>query len=142
MNAYRELRDRHQKETNDFPMFFAFSEKQFEEGMAKFGLGPNETDKIYSLGYGGYYLRTDSERLREMFDRHEREHKEAIAADKKGTGYIFDMFCYELGNHEYGYTWDLEPALDALGLTLEEIENSHALTRGLKKAQKTYEEAS
>ena len=31
------------------------------------------------------------------------------------------MFSYELANHEYCITYDIEPTLDALGLTLDEI---------------------
>ena len=33
MNKYNELREKHQKEVNDFPIGFAFSDKQFEEQM-------------------------------------------------------------------------------------------------------------
>lgn len=35
MNKYTELRDKHQKQVNDFPMMFAFNEKQFEERKQK-----------------------------------------------------------------------------------------------------------
>jgi len=38
MNSYLELKEKHQKEVNEFPMFFAFNDKQFKEGMKKFGL--------------------------------------------------------------------------------------------------------
>lgn len=135
MNKYSELKNKHEKEVNAFPMFFAFSQKQFEEGMAKFGLKPDETDKIYKLGStGGFYLRSDSKKLVEMFTRHERELKEAIAADETGDGFIYDMFNYELGNHEYCITWDLEPTLDCLGLTLEEVKADARLYHGLSKA--------
>lgn len=137
MSAYTDLRDRHQKEVGDFPMFFAYNNEQFAEGMAKFGLDPNDTDKIYGFGgTGGYFLRTDSEQLHAMLDRHERERNEAITADKKGTGYIFQMFMYELANHEYGYTWDESSTLDALGLTYEDIGKNKALEHGLNKAMK------
>ena len=135
MNAYAALREKHQNEVNAFPLFFAFSNKQFEEGMTRFGLSPDETDKIYRLsGTGGYYLRTDADRLHEMFDRHERERQEALADDPKGEGYIYQMFLFELQNHEYGYTWELDDTLDALGLTMEDVENSKALSSGHKKA--------
>ena len=30
MNKYEEMREKHQKEVNDFPIGFAFSEQQFE----------------------------------------------------------------------------------------------------------------
>ena len=62
------MKNKHQKEVNEFPFFFAFSNNQFDEGMRKFGLDPKDTDKIYKLGStGGFYLRTDADKLHEMF---------------------------------------------------------------------------
>lgn len=137
MNKYRALKARHEKMINELPIFYAFSDKQFDEGMAKLGLNPDETDKIYKLGgTGGFYRKSDSEKLKEMFDTFDREMKEAIAADETGEGFIYDMFNYELANHEYCITWDLEPTLDALGLTMEEINADERLLKGLKKAIK------
>ena len=133
-NMYREMLGRHQEETNSFPMFFAFSNEQFDDGMRRFGLNPEDTVKVYSIGGGGYIRREDVGKLGEMFGRHHRERQKAINADKKGTGFIYDMFRYELANHEYGYTQDLDDTLDSLKITMEEIEQSPALTRGLKKA--------
>lgn len=135
MNKYRALKSKHEKMMNEFPMFFAFSNKQFEEGMAKLGLNPDQTDKIYKLGgTGGFYRKSDSDKLKEMFNTFDREMKEAIAADETGEGFIYDMFNYELANHEYCITWDAEPTLDALGLTMEEINADERLLAGFKKA--------
>lgn len=137
MNAYRELKEKQQAEVNAFPMFFAFSQSQFDEGMKKLGLEPDETDKIYKLGNtGGFYRKSDSKALHDMFDRHDKETEDAIAADETGEGFIADMFSYELSNHEYGYTRDVEPALMALGLTLDEINADQRLVHGLHKAHK------
>lgn len=136
-NAYLALKDRHQEEVNKFPFFFAFSDRQFEEGMAKFGLKPDETDKIYSFGNtGGFYLRTDGERLCKMVDRYYREMRDAIAADPTGEGFILDMFSYELANHEFIVTGDVEDTLDALGLTWEDIEKNERLRHGLEIAMR------
>ena len=136
MNEYKELRDRQQAEFNAFPMFFAFSNKQFAEGMEKLGLRPDDTDKIYKFGStGGFYRKTDSKALRDMLDRHAGEMDAAIAKDETGEGFIYDMFNYELANHEYCITYDLEPTLDALGLTEDEVLNDERLMRGLEKAQ-------
>lgn len=62
--------------------------------------------------------------------------EEAIAADPDGTGFVYEMFLYEMDNHEYGYTGDLEDTLDALGMTIEEIAASEKLMAGLEKAKK------
>lgn len=137
MNKYTELKARHAKMINELPIFYAFNNKQFEEGMAKLGLNPDQTDLIYRLGgTGGFYRKSDSDKIKETFATVDREMKEAIAADETGEGFIYDMFNYELANHEYCITWDLEPTLDALGLTIEEINADERLLKGLKKAIK------
>ena len=53
MNQYRVLKEKHEKEINNFPLMFAFSKKQFAEGMQKLGLKETNTDKIISIGVGG-----------------------------------------------------------------------------------------
>lgn len=51
--TYTQQKDRHSKELNDFQgIFFAFSNKQFDEGMIKVGLTPQDKDKVYSIGKG------------------------------------------------------------------------------------------
>ncbi len=137
MNEYVALKQKHQDEVNAFPMFFAFNQKQFEEGMKELGLEPTDTDKIYKLGRtGGFYRKSDSDALHDMFARHVKEEADAIAGDPTGDGYIYQMFNYELANHEYGYTWDPEPTLDAVGMTMEQIEKDPRLLHGWKKAVK------
>lgn len=50
MNAYKVLKEKRQQEVNSFPIAFAFSDQQFDEGMRKLGLNPTDTDKVYSIG--------------------------------------------------------------------------------------------
>ena len=69
-------------------------------------------------------------------DRHQDERAAAIQADPDGTGFIFQMFRYELANHEYSYTGDLAETLDALGITTDEVNASPALLNGLHLAAK------
>jgi hypothetical protein len=45
------------------------------------------------------------------------------------------MFEYELANHEYSYTYDPEPALNTLGLTLEEVEADPIMADAFKRAK-------
>lgn len=133
--TYKELKDRQQAEINDFPFIWAFNEKQLADGMRKLGLNPDtDKDKLCSIGAGGVIRKTDAEAMRTMFDRHRRELQEAIAADKTGEGFIYDMFYTELANHEYSYTGDPTDALDALGITPAQIESNRALARGLALA--------
>ena len=137
MNSYQELKKKHQKEFNLFPIFFAFSNEQFDEGMRNLGLEPNDTNAIYRLGdTGGFYRKTDRLAFSEMRNRHDAEMKAAIDADTTGEGFIFDMFDYELSNHEYCYTGDLTDTLQALDLTKDDINASAKLKHGLQKAIK------
>ena len=134
MNRYAELKRRQQEEYNAFPMQYAFSDRQFAEGMVALGLTPTDTDKVYKAPGGGFYRREDSQRLKDMFDRFDRELSEAIAADTTGEGFIYEMFLTELNNHEFGYTMDTEETLDVLGYTAEEVLNDPRLKRGIEKA--------
>jgi hypothetical protein len=131
MNEYLKLKRQHQKEVNEFPMFFAFSNKQLEEGLKKFNVTKEE---ICSIGAGGFMKKTDSILFKNMFKKHRAEMDESILGDKTGEGFIKDMFQYEMDNHEYSYTGDIEDTLDSLGLTIDEIINNPALKRGFKLA--------
>lgn len=138
MNKYTELKIKQEKEINAFPLGAAFDNKQFAEMMNKWGFTESDTDKIYSIGGGCYIRKNDREAFHEMFDRHEKERKAAIAADTTGKGYIYDMFYAELSNHEYCITYDLTDTLCALGLSVEEINADKRLLHGLDKAIKQY----
>lgn len=112
-NLYKELHDRHQAEINAFPFGFAFSKEQFNKMMVeRFNLRPTDTDKIYSIGGGGYIRKEDHQAMCDMIERHAKEKKDAIAADLTGEGYIYDMFVYELANHEYMITLTSDDTLE------------------------------
>ena len=138
MNTYEEMKNRQQKEFDAFPMGAAFSNKQFEEMMQKWDLTVNDTDKICSIGGGCYIRKTDIESFLALINKTAAELKNAITADLTGDGFIFDMFVYELANHEYCITYNLDDTLDALGLTIEEIKADKRLHYGLNKAIKHY----
>ena len=99
---YNELRNKQQKEVDNFPFGFAFSTKQFNEMMASWGLNPEtDLDKIYSIGGGGYIQKKDSDAMDEMFARHEEERAELMEDLKELEEAIF----YEMKNHEYFYNY-------------------------------------
>ena len=135
MNRYADLKQRQQQEFGTFPMQYAFSNQQFAEGMAALGLKPADTDKIYKVPGGGFYRREDGSRRKTMMDRFDQELHEAVAGDKTGDGFIYEMFLYELENYEYGCTMDLSETLDALGYTPEDIQADPRLSHGLERAR-------
>ena len=138
MNTYAEMKARHTKEFNEFPLHFAFGDAQIKRKMDELGLTEeNIADRIVVIpSTGGFMLKEDYPRYLEMCELRDREMKEAIAADKDGTGFIFEMFKYELSNHEYGYTMSASQALASLGYTMNDIEANPALKNGLEKAKK------
>ncbi|CEN25242.1 Uncharacterised protein [[Clostridium] sordellii] len=141
MNMYLELKKQHQKEVSEFPTIFAFTKEKLIEGMAKLGLKEHETNKLLSLGHGTFIRKSDKEKFNQMFNRYEGELKKAINEDLTGEGFIYQMFNYELANHEYCITYELDDTLDALGFTIDEINKNDKLLHGLRKAienQKSY----
>ena len=139
MNKYLELKKRQQEEFQTLPIVYAFGNEQFKKAMAKLGLTENDMDKVCSIyGCGDIMLKSDVPKLKEMSRKHSKELKDAIAGDKTGDGFIYDMFDAELSNHEYGYTQDPTAALGALGLTLDEVYNDTRLKHGVQRACKNY----
>lgn len=133
-NEYMELKSRQQMEFNKLPLGFAFSNEQFKEMMDGWGLAVSDTDKIARVAGGAFIQKKDFDNYHEATKRFDKELKEAIAADKTGDGFIYQMFLTELENHEYSYTGDAEDALDELGYTIDEIYADDLLRRGFEKA--------
>ena len=136
--TYQQLVDKQQKEVNEFPLGAAYNKKQFEEMMAKWNLKPTDTDQITTIMNGVFIRKSDIPAYIELVNKLHNETQEAIKNDETGDGFIYQMFAYELDNHEYSVTYDLEETLDALGYTIEDIKNDRKLSHGLKKALKRY----
>lgn len=135
MESYLELKERQQKEVNEFPFGFAFSRVQFGKMMKKWGLHyERDIDKIVSIGSGGYVQKKDQDDMHKMFSRHKKEIRDAISADESGEGFVCEMFLQEMRNHEYGWTGDPEETLDSLGMTWEQVQNNEKLLKGFNKA--------
>lgn len=137
MESYRELRERQQQEVNDFPLGFAFGNKQFEEMMERWGLDAKKDSdlaQVASLFGGAYILKKDVPAYKNMSRRHREELAAAIEADETGEGFIYQMFLQELNAHEFGYTGDTSDALEVLGYTAEQVVGDPKLKRGIEKA--------
>lgn len=136
MNKYYELKSKIQKEFDEFPFGFAFSNEQFEK--MKEELGVKDNSELISIGAGGYIRKTDEKALDELVNGKEKRIKEEIEKDLTGEGFIKDMFLYELANHEYCITYELDDTLDALDLTYEEVMKDPRLKLGLQLAKQEY----
>lgn len=94
----------------------------------------SRTPVYMATGENDSYYGSDD--LRETYARYEKEMAASISDDKTGDGFIYQMFLYELNNHEYGYTGDCEETLDALDYTMEQVQADARLLHGFEKARK------
>lgn len=142
MESYEEMRKRHQKEYNEFPVAFAITNEDLKEGLKKLGLNENDEDKVVGIGFGGFVRKEDKQLYDNMGNKHYKELKEAIKNDKTGEEFIQGMFDTELANHEYGYTGVLGDTLGACGLTYKDVEKNENIQNGLRLALAKYSEQS
>ena len=99
--TYDEYKDKRQEEFNKLPIFFAFSNDQFEEEMRKRGLTAKDTDKIYRLGdTGGFYLKADAQLIHDYYEK-----PDELQELMKDPVFAAGAFYYEMANHEYHINW-------------------------------------
>lgn len=134
---YQELREKQQKEFNQFPIFFAFSDEQFKtNAKEKFDLTTEDEykEQLVSIGCGGFIRKTDSKAFNEMLSRFDKELSEAL----NQKDFLREAIEYELANHEYCITYDAQEALDALGLKEEDVWNDPEKYMVFKEAESRY----
>lgn len=129
METYSDLKQRQQQAVNDFPMAFAFSDKQLEEALVKLDA---KVEDCCSIPGGGIIKKSDSKLLSSMISQHVTEMDKSLADDN----FMIDALVYELGNHEYCITYDLTDTLGVLGLDADD----DRVQRLLVAAKNTYME--
>lgn len=133
--TYREMKERHQAEVNDFLhkfAFFAFNDDQAKEGLAKLGIKKKDAAaKLVSLGAGGYLLKDHVKDWYDMNKRHWAERDAAINDPENGADFAKGMFVTELDNHEYSYTGTCDDAILSLGYSWDDINSNPILTQAL-----------
>lgn len=98
--TYKEYREVEQQAVNELPIFWAFSNAQFKEAMEERGLTEHDTDKLYAFPGGGFYLKTDAEKIRAWVNR-----RDILPELMKDYDFAVDAIYYEMCNHEYGINW-------------------------------------
>lgn len=133
METYKEMRERQQAEVNALPIAFAFTEERMSELLAEWGITEEEAEAgaISYIGNNGFIRTSDEELVINAFARIRDERQAAIKADTTGTGFIYQMFLYELNNHEFSYTQEVDDTLNTLGITDDELNSNPALKAGL-----------
>lgn len=137
MSVYTEFRRKHQEEISAIPRAFAFEEKHLKDALQQLGLTENDRDKVTSLyGAGDIMRKEDIEKYLSLCEKHQEALAAKIAEDVTGNGFILDMFDTELADHEYSYSQDPSDALEALGLTMKDVNANKALRHGFMLACK------
>ena len=129
---YEQLQEKHEKEIEELPMFFAFNDKQFSEGMEK--IGASNESELCSIGGGGFIKKSDDSKMKEIIKSQITEMDTAMLNDE----FLIDAFVYELANHEYCYTGDESETIDAIGI--EELNDREE--KLLREAKVIYREQS
>ena len=129
---YTEFKSLKEKGVNDFPMFFAFSQKQLDEGIKKFNI--SKDNKMVSIGMGGYIQSKDKADYIKLMEAVDTTTNKFLR--KKSQ--LIDALVYELGNHEYCVTGDLLPTLDCLGIKSNKLNDMQK--RAIKEAKQIYYE--
>ena len=116
---YLDLKKKHQKEFEDFPIAYAFNDKQLREALEK--LGATKEECVTVFGHGDIVKRTDVKALLIMIKRHDKELKQRLRED---ADFAEAAFLYEMDNHEYAINWSAdEDVLAAFAITFEDISN-------------------
>lgn len=91
---------------DEFKVFWAFNNKQFNEGIAKCEL--LEGEKVVSIGAGGYIPKKNVQSFIDGQKSIEKWFKNAMKTMKE------EHILYELNNHECFYTGSIESAANVL----------------------------
>ena len=109
---YLDFKKRQQKEFEDFPIAYAFNDKQLEEALEK--LGATKEECVTVFGHCDIVKRENAKPLIELLERHTKELREKLREDKK---FAEAAFLYEMDNHEYAINWSADDdVLDCFSL--------------------------
>ena len=132
MNNYLTLKKKHEKEINKFPLMFAFDEEQLNDGLKKLN---TTRENLRSIGAGRCLKSEDVKNWQNLLLKQSKEHKDAYTKNKV---YAYEMFKYELGNHEFIITYDETDTLNSLNLTSEDLNKNKELLKQFEKAKEDY----
>ena len=126
---YLDLKQRHQKEVEDFPIAYAFNGKQLKEAIEKLGATKQE---VTTLGYGTVIKKPDIPAFEELLEDHRHELKD--------KDFAYAAFLYEMDNHEYAINWtgdaDVLECFDLIYAQLDELDLEEVYQRAARQHMK------
>lgn len=134
--SYRELKEAKTKLYNDFAndniyWIFVSTEQELAEELKKLGL---KREDVLSIGMGGYLIKEALNDYKQLL----KELGNTWDDIKDDDALLLDAFKYELWNHEFVVTYDVEPTLEVFNITLEEVQKDQRISRILKEAINQY----
>ena len=130
--AYLDLLQRQQDEISDFPIAYAFNEKQLTDALEK--LGAEKSECVTIFGHGDIVKKSNAKDFITMLKRHTREIREFIEDEESAEA----AFLYEMDNHEYAINWDGDADVLAC-FSLDEKElNEMGLSNAYRRARRTH----
>lgn len=132
VQAYLDLQKRQQEEMTDFPIAYAFNNKQLEEALAK--LGATKDECVTYMGHGDILKRSDVPAFRAMLKRHLAELREAL----KDEEFAVAAFVHEMYNHEYAINYDGDADVLAAFAMDENDLDELGLRNAYKRARRQY----
>ena len=130
---YLELKRKHEKELEDFPIAYAFSDKQLEEALVK--LNATKEECITVFGHGDIVKRENAKSLIKMMERQVEELQQRLRDD---PDFAEAAFLYEMDNHEYAINWSAdEDVLACFNLSFEKI-NKWGLQMAYRRARECH----
>ena len=127
---YLELKKKHEKGFEEFPIAYAFNDEQLKEALEK--LGATKDECITVFGHGDIVKRTDAKALIELMGRHVSELKQKLKDDVE---FAEAAFLYEMDNHEYAINWSAdEDVLDCFSINWDFI-RKHGLQMAYDSAR-------
>lgn len=113
--TYKEFKNLSNKKYNEIPVFFFFNKKQKIDALKKMGIKEKDLKEKVFLFQGGIILKSESHKIDEFYNwlcecekkTHQRE------------DYLYQLFYYELFNHEVQITRDYDYFLEQIGIELD-----------------------
>lgn len=119
--AYLDLLDKQREELNNFPIAYAFNEKQLEEALVKLG-AKSSKECVTVFNHGDIVKKENAKPFLNMLERHSQEIKDLITNDKDIAE---AAFLYEMDNHEYAINWDGdEDVLNCFGMDFDDLQEA------------------
>ena len=116
--AYLDLQEKHRKELNDFPIAYAFNDKQLQEALEK--LGAKSVDECVTvMGSGDIVKKENGKPFLDLLKRQVKEVQDLLLSD---MDIAEAAFLYEMDNHEYAINWSGdEDVLRCFGLDEDDL---------------------